>query len=99
LLRPSRRILVAPTDRAARFIDDRSDSVSGRFSISTTLAQLSATRFLHVFREKASRGLALNPTDLSPLLTEQIAHFCPLMRFSWLIRQGGEDIASDEFAA
>jgi hypothetical protein len=28
-----------PTDRAARFIDDRSDSVSGRFSISTTRGQ------------------------------------------------------------
>jgi len=29
----------APTDRAARFIDDRSHSVSGRFSISTTRGQ------------------------------------------------------------
>jgi hypothetical protein len=29
----------APTDRAARFIDDRSDSVSGRFSISATRGQ------------------------------------------------------------
>jgi hypothetical protein len=39
LLRPRRRIRRAPNDRAARFIDDRSDSVSGRFSISTTRGQ------------------------------------------------------------
>jgi hypothetical protein len=39
LLRPRRRTRRAPTDRAARFIDDRSDSVSGRFSISTTRGQ------------------------------------------------------------
>jgi hypothetical protein len=37
--RPRRRIRRAPTDRAARFIDDRSHSVSGRFSISTTRGQ------------------------------------------------------------
>lgn len=29
----------APTDRAPRFIEDRSHSVSGRFSISTTRGQ------------------------------------------------------------
>jgi hypothetical protein len=29
--------------------------------------------------EKASSGLALKPTDLSALLTEQIAHFSPLL--------------------
>ena len=39
LLRPRRRIRRAPNDRAARFIDDRSDSDSGRFSISTTRGQ------------------------------------------------------------
>jgi hypothetical protein len=39
LLRPRRRTRRAPTDRAARFIDDRSHSVSGRFSISTTRGQ------------------------------------------------------------
>jgi hypothetical protein len=39
LLRPRRRTRQAPTDRAARFIDDRSHSVSGRFSISATRGQ------------------------------------------------------------
>jgi hypothetical protein len=66
----------APTDRVARFIDDHSHSVSGRFSISTTLGQhhvpnLHAGRFLR--DEKASSGLPLQPTDLSALPTEQIA--------------------------
>jgi hypothetical protein len=77
-----RRTRRAPTDRAARFIDDRSHSVSGRFSISTTRGQhhvpsLHAGRFLR--DEKASSGLPLQPTDLSALLTEQIAHFSPLL--------------------
>jgi hypothetical protein len=36
---PRRRTRRAPTDRAARFIEDRSHSVSGRFSISTTRGQ------------------------------------------------------------
>ena len=39
LLRARRLTRRAPTDRAARFIDDRSHSVSGRFSISTTRGQ------------------------------------------------------------
>jgi hypothetical protein len=39
LLRPRRRTHRAPTDRAARFIEDRSHSVSGRFSISATRGQ------------------------------------------------------------
>jgi hypothetical protein len=69
LLRPRRRIRRAPNDRAARFIDDRSDSVSGRFSISTTRGQH------HV----PSSGLPLQPTDLPSLVTKQIAHLRPLM--------------------
>jgi hypothetical protein len=82
LSRPTRRTRRAPNDRAARFIDDRSDSVSGRFSISTTRrpaprAKLHAGRFLR--DEKASSGLALKPTDLSALLTEQIAHLRPFL--------------------
>jgi hypothetical protein len=36
-------------------------------------AKLHAGRFLR--DEKASSGLALKPTDLSALLTEQIAHY------------------------
>jgi hypothetical protein len=82
LLRPRRRIRRAPNDRAARFIDDRSDSVSGRFSISTTRGQHhvpSSTLSASWRDEKASSGLALKPTDLSALLTEQIAHFSPLL--------------------
>jgi hypothetical protein len=33
--------------------------------------------------EKALSGLALKPTDLSALLTEQIAHLRPLMCQAW----------------
>jgi len=79
LLRPRRRR--APTDRAARFIEDRSHSVSGRFSISTTRSQhhVPELRAVRLPRdEKASSGLPLQPTDLSALLTEQIAHLRPL---------------------
>jgi hypothetical protein len=35
--------------------------------------------------DKASSGLALKPTDLSALLTEQIAHLRPLMCQAWFI--------------
>ena len=81
LLRPRRRTRRAPTDRAARFIDDRSHSVSGRFSISTTRGQHHVpSSTLDALRdEKASSGLPLQPTDLPSLLTEQIAHFSPLL--------------------
>jgi hypothetical protein len=41
-------------------------------------AELHAGRFLR--DEKASSGLPLQPTDLPSLLTEQIAHFSPLLR-------------------
>src|SRR5262249_62020445 len=40
-------------------------------------AKLHAGRFLR--DEKASSGLPLQPTDLPSLLTEQIAHFSPLL--------------------
>ena len=70
------------------FIDDRSDSVSGRFSISTTRGQHHAE--LRGVRlpcdEKASSGLPLQPTDLPLLLTEQIAHLRPFpIVFAWEI--------------
>jgi hypothetical protein len=41
-------------------------------------AKLHAGRFLR--DEKASSGLALKPTDLPSLLTEQLAHLRPLIR-------------------
>jgi len=44
----------------------------------STRAKLHAGRFLR--DEKASSGLPLQPTDLPSLLTEQIAHFSPLLR-------------------
>jgi hypothetical protein len=81
LLWPRRRTRRAPTDRAARFIDDRSHSVSGRFSISTTRGQhhVPSSTLSASCVTRASSGLPLQPTDLSALLTEQIAHLRPLM--------------------
>jgi hypothetical protein len=44
------------------------------------MAIISALLLIRLRRdEKASNGLALKPTDLPSLPTEQIAHFCPLL--------------------
>jgi hypothetical protein len=48
---------------------------------SATCQKLHAGRFLR--DEKASSGLPLQPTDLSALPTEQIAHLRPFLIVAW----------------
>jgi hypothetical protein len=82
LLRPRRLIRRAPNDRAARFIDDRSDSVSGRFSISTTRGQhhLPSSMLEASCVTRKHRAATLEPTGPSFASDQTNSPFQPIVR-------------------